>query len=185
MTIDGLNALTALTAGDELPVWDVEASGEEPTKKITAQNMANSVKTLSNLQGTLTFDTTPTTGSTNPVTSGGIKTAIANSQSVVAVGDLITNRSTYFDYQFAKKSGKLVIISFLVKTGTPNGTTLFRIDNSILPTQSNYITPLFYGNGQLNTSGSVWIEYNNLSQVRYYGATATAGAYATLIYMAE
>lgn len=184
MTINELNALTALTAGDELPVWDAEASGE-PTKKITAQNMANSVKTLANLQGTLTFDTTPTTGSTNPVTSGGIKTAIANSQSVVAVGDLITNRSTYFDYQFAKKSGKLVIISFLVKNGTPYGTTLFRIDNSILPTQNIYITPLFYSNGQLNTSGSVWIEYDKLYQATYYGTTATAGSYATLIYIAE
>lgn len=90
-TIDGLNAVTSLTAQDEVPVWDAEASGE-PTKKITAQNMTASVKTLGSLvntsemntalagkQNTLTFDTTPTTGSTNPVTSGGIADAIAQS----------------------------------------------------------------------------------------------------------
>ena len=91
-TIDGLNVVSSLTANDEVPVWDAEASGE-PTKKITAQNMTASVKTLGNLvntsemnsalagkQNTLTFDTTPTTGSTNPVTSGGIATAIAQSR---------------------------------------------------------------------------------------------------------
>lgn len=90
-TINGLNAVTSLTAQDEVPVWDKEASGE-PTKKITAQNMTASVKTLGSLvnttemnnalagkQNTLTFDTTPTTGSTNPVTSGGIATAISQS----------------------------------------------------------------------------------------------------------
>lgn len=90
-TINGLNTVTSLTAQDDVPVWDVEASGE-PTKKITAQNMAASVKTLGSLvntsemnsalagkQNTLTFDSTPTTGSTNPVTSGGIATAITQS----------------------------------------------------------------------------------------------------------
>lgn len=93
-TINGLNAVTSLTANDEVPVWDAEASGE-PTKKITAQNMTASVKTLGSLvntsemntalagkQNTLTFDTTPTTGSTNPVTSGGIATAISQSTAV-------------------------------------------------------------------------------------------------------
>lgn len=97
-TIDGLNSVTSLTSQDEVPVWDAEASGE-PTKKITAQNMAASVKTLGSLvnttemnnalagkQNTLTFDTTPTTGSTNPVTSGGIADAIAQSTAIVDHG---------------------------------------------------------------------------------------------------
>lgn len=101
-TIDSLNAVTSLTAQDEVPVWDAEASGE-PTKKITAQNMAASVKTLGSLvnttemnnalagkQNTLTFDTTPTTGSTNPVTSGGIADAIAQS---TALSTLMTASS--------------------------------------------------------------------------------------------
>jgi hypothetical protein len=51
MTIDGLNTVSALTAQDKVPVWDNESSGE-PTRKITAQNMANSVKTLGNLVNT-------------------------------------------------------------------------------------------------------------------------------------
>jgi hypothetical protein len=108
-TIDGLNSVTSLTSQDEVPVWDAEASGE-PTKKITAQNMAASVKTLGSLvntsemnsalagkQNTLTFDTTPTTGSTNPVTSGGIATAIAQSTAnlIVAEDSVITSPGTF------------------------------------------------------------------------------------------
>lgn len=168
MTIDGLNPLTTLTAGDELPVWDVEASAEEPTKKITAQNMAASVKSLASLPNTTEMNS-----------------AIAQGAAPVSIGDMITNRSPWLDYQSGKKSGNLVIISFFVKKDTPNGTTLFRIDNSILPEQNIYIAPLIYSSGQLNTSGSVWIEYNKPYQVTYYGATAPAGSYATLIYMAE
>lgn len=48
MTIHELNALSSLTSTDEFPVWDAEASGE-PTKKITAQNLATSVKTLASM----------------------------------------------------------------------------------------------------------------------------------------
>jgi hypothetical protein len=51
MTIDDLNTVAALTAQDEVPVWDNEASGE-PTKKVTGQNLANSVKSLANLPNT-------------------------------------------------------------------------------------------------------------------------------------
>jgi hypothetical protein len=50
-TIDGLNTVTSLTEQDKVPVWDAEASNE-PTKKITAQNMANSVKSLASLPNT-------------------------------------------------------------------------------------------------------------------------------------
>jgi hypothetical protein len=51
MTIHELLALTGLTESDEIPVWDAEASSE-PTKKITAQNFASSIKTLASLLGT-------------------------------------------------------------------------------------------------------------------------------------
>lgn len=43
-------------------------------KFVTAQNISD----WNNKQSPLTFDTTPTTGSTNPVTSNGIKTAMDN-----------------------------------------------------------------------------------------------------------
>lgn len=51
MTIHELLALTGLTANDEIPVWDEDASGE-PTKKITAQDLAAAIKTLASLLGT-------------------------------------------------------------------------------------------------------------------------------------
>ena len=50
MTIDELLSLAGLTANDEIPVWDAEAA-DEPTKKITAQNLAASVKALAGLVG--------------------------------------------------------------------------------------------------------------------------------------
>lgn len=56
MTIDGLNTVSSLTAQDEVPVWDKEASGE-PTRKITAQNMAKSVKSLASLPNTTEMNT--------------------------------------------------------------------------------------------------------------------------------
>lgn len=56
MTIDELNALTTLTAADEVPVWDSEESGE-PTKKITASNLAASVKSLASLPNTTEMNT--------------------------------------------------------------------------------------------------------------------------------
>lgn len=77
-TIDDLNALATLTTADEIPVWDAEASGE-PTKKITASNLAASVKSLGNLIGTGDLDSTPTSGSNKAVTSGGVYTAIQQS----------------------------------------------------------------------------------------------------------
>ena len=51
MTIDSLNTVSSLTAQDKVPVWDNESSGE-PTRKITAQNLTNSVKTLGSLVNT-------------------------------------------------------------------------------------------------------------------------------------
>jgi hypothetical protein len=49
MTIDELLAASALTVNDEIPIWDAEAMGE-PTKKITAANMAVVMAALSGQQ---------------------------------------------------------------------------------------------------------------------------------------
>ena len=51
MTIHELLQVAGLTASDEIPIWDAEAS-DEPTKKITATNMALSMMALSNQQVT-------------------------------------------------------------------------------------------------------------------------------------
>jgi hypothetical protein len=48
MTIHELLAAAGLTANDEIPIWDAEATGE-PTKKITAQQLAAAVVALANL----------------------------------------------------------------------------------------------------------------------------------------
>lgn len=45
---------------------------------------------LSSKQDNLTFDSTPTIGSTNPVTSGGVATALAGKQDTLTAGDNIT-----------------------------------------------------------------------------------------------
>jgi len=171
MTIKELLAATGLTANDLMPIWDAEAaSNVEPTQKITAQQLAAAVKSLAGLPSTTEMNS-----------------AIATSQRVVAVGDLITNRSAYFDYHYARKSGKLVIIGFIVKAGVTNETVLCTIDDSIKPETNDYIAPLIYGNGKVNTKGTVWIEARNTSQIKYYGDTIPTGegSYATLVYMVQ
>ena len=95
-TIDDLNALATLTTADEIPVWDAEASGE-PTKKITASNLAASVKSLGNLIGTGDLDSTPTSGSNKAVTSGGVYTAIQQSTAWVKIADIATSANTVYD----------------------------------------------------------------------------------------
>jgi hypothetical protein len=84
MTIAELLAATGLTENDLVPIYDVEAAQNvEPTQKITAAQFAAAVKVLADLQGKLTFDSTPTAGSTNPVTSAGIATAIQQSTAFI------------------------------------------------------------------------------------------------------
>ena len=68
MTINGLNPLSALTADDKIPVWDTGAS-EEPTKEITAQNMANSVKSLASLPNTTEMNNAIAQSAANMATS--------------------------------------------------------------------------------------------------------------------
>lgn len=176
MTIDELNALTALTVGDEIPVWDAEASGEEPTKKITAQNMANSVKTLADLQGTLTFDTTPTTGSTNPVTSGGVADAITQS---TASGEIYAVYGTYCTVQ--KKAGVVYVYGNssggLSLTGDADWHPLTTIPNGYRPANTVYFAGASAsGKGvsfRINTSGL--LEYvagtGNTTSYWSYGAS--------------
>ena len=48
MTIHELLQAAGLTANDEIPIWDVDGTGE-PTKKITAQQLAAAVVALANL----------------------------------------------------------------------------------------------------------------------------------------
>ena len=146
-TIDGLNVVSSLTANDEVPVWDAEASGE-PTKKITAQNMTASVKTLGNLvntsemnsalagkQNTLTFDSTPTVGSTNPVTSGGIATAIAQSTAkfkFVSSSSVTLNAGAHQNLNISHDTPTIIAA---IPYATPNAAYVFANTQNVSSTQ--------------------------------------------------
>lgn len=79
MTIHELLALTGLTESDEIPVWDAEASSE-PTKKITAQNFASSIKTLASLLGTGDVVNDLTSTSTTAPLSANMGTQLNNNK---------------------------------------------------------------------------------------------------------
>jgi hypothetical protein len=72
----------------EIEVIDIEQIEEIVDDKISYAVL--------NLQSKLTFDTAPTAGSTNPVTSGGIKTALDAKQDVFTIinADLSTTEGT-------------------------------------------------------------------------------------------
>lgn len=74
-------------AGNQI-VWEPVPTEESVDDKISSAVL--------NLQSKLTFDTTPTAGSTNPVISGGIKTALNAKQDVSAIinADSSTTGST-------------------------------------------------------------------------------------------
>lgn len=70
MTIDELLAAIGLTANDEIPLWDAEATVEEPTKKITATNFAAAVKALASLIATTDVkDVLNSTSATDPLSA--------------------------------------------------------------------------------------------------------------------
>lgn len=79
MTINELLSLAGLTVSDEIPVWDAEGQVNGRTKKITAQNLAASIKTIASLIASSDLDATPTSGSTKAVQSGGVYNAIQQS----------------------------------------------------------------------------------------------------------
>lgn len=102
MTIDELNALTTLTAADEVPVWDSEESGE-PTKKITASNLAASVKSLASLPNTTEMNTaiqqSTATGGTDYVKLPD-GTMIQYGYASYAIATSIKTYSIQFSHQF-------------------------------------------------------------------------------------
>ncbi len=73
----------------------------------TLSNQTDLQNALNAKQGTLTFDNTPTSGSTNPATSGGIYTALsvkANDSDVVKLtgNQTIAGTKTFSDFLFAR-----------------------------------------------------------------------------------
>lgn len=165
MTIHDLNALTTLTAADELPVWDAEASGE-PTKKITASNLAASVKSLASLPNTTEMNTAIQQGMATSVINNALLNAGAN---VTALN--------------ARRSGNVAFVSFALNSGTTNNTTLLTFDSTITPAYIDGIYALYNGSGVQITTGSVWIERDNRGVAKYYGSTTGQVLYCTMTYL--
>ena len=88
--------------------------GDSYTKAQDDALLADKVSTtamqaaLAGKQNTLTFDTTPTTESTNPVTSGGIKVAFAGYVALEVIADIYDPDAVYQTDDVFMKDGKLV-----------------------------------------------------------------------------
>lgn len=81
MTIHELLAAAGLTANDEIPIWDADGTGE-PTKKITAQQLAAAVVALANLVTSVNSQT------------GAVSVTPANIGAVAKTGDTMTGGLT-------------------------------------------------------------------------------------------
>lgn len=121
MTIDELLATTGLTASDEIPVWDAEATGE-PTKKITAANLASSVAAIGGLQLT-------------PATAFSIPTA-GNSVSYSMVGITANHILTHWNFSSSAENAPPVALAWTTTNGS------FTITNNGGST-SETIRPIF------------------------------------------
>ena len=89
-----INQLAEKTTLNSTDVIAVDAGAGGNTNKMTGANLAGQLKALGNYQVKLTFDSTPTAGSTNPVTSGGVKTALDGKQSTLTFDSTPTAGST-------------------------------------------------------------------------------------------
>lgn len=89
-----INQLAEKTTLNSTDVIAVDAGAGGNTNKMTGANLARQLKTLGNYQEKLTFDSAPTAGSTNPVTSGGVKTALDGKQNTLTFDAAPTAGST-------------------------------------------------------------------------------------------
>lgn len=89
-----INQLAEKTTLNSTDVIAVDAGAGGNTNKMTGANLAGQLKALGNYQDKLTFDSAPTAGSTNPVTSGGVKTALDGKQNTLTFDATPTAGST-------------------------------------------------------------------------------------------
>lgn len=194
MTIEELLAATGLTANDLVPIWDAEAaSSVEPTQKITAAQFAAAVKTLANLQGKLTFDTTPTTGSTNPVTSGGVANAIAQSTAnlnVISSATAIPSRSvengafaTMATFTPPANGSYLIVVDMEYGTAT-QGNRILLVDTTETSSNNASNSVLAQGRAILEKTRVFTLTTSNTVYIRAYqnsgSALSCSGTYRVL-----
>lgn len=105
---------------------DVLTFDSTPTADSANPVTSGGIKTaLDGKQGTLTFDATPTTGSTNPVTSGGIADAITQSTASTKSG--IVTMATGTSQIFVRQYGNVVCIGGWVSNATLTANTRTKI----------------------------------------------------------
>jgi hypothetical protein len=121
MTINELLQAAGLTANDEIPIWDVDGTGE-PTKKITAQQLAAAVVTLANLVIGVKGD------KERNYRHGDVNLTPANIGAVQLIVDGDSKTSYSFDMAFSGGSFKLGLITYCASGfGTANGAALYLI----------------------------------------------------------
>lgn len=194
MTLEELAAATGLTANDLLGIWDTEASGStEPTQKITAQQLAAAVKVLANLQGALTFDSTPTTGSTNPVTSGGVATAIQQStanMNVISAATAIPSQSvangaftTMATFTPSESGSYMIVVDMEYGTAT-QGNRILLVDTTETSSNNASNSVLAQGRAILEKTRVFTLTTSNTVYIRAYqnsgSALSCSGTYRVL-----
>lgn len=116
MTIPELAAALALTANDLLAIYDAEATNpNEPTQKITAQQLADAVKTLGSLLGMSdVVDNLTSTSTTAPLSANMGKSLNDKMTQLISVslsgttdenGNVPTSGLTQSDYPIAFIAG--------------------------------------------------------------------------------
>lgn len=90
-TTSGFKTEGAVELGSNVEIDGVLSLNSTADISFTGSDSPVTLETLfSSKQDTLIFDTTPISGSANPVTSGGIATALASKQNILTAGDNIT-----------------------------------------------------------------------------------------------
>lgn len=150
-TIDQLNAATAITANDEIAIYDAEAGAAEPTKKVTGSNLASSIKTLGSLLGTSDV--------VNDLTSTATDKPLSAKQ-----GKLIYDKlgEGFYIYPGSSNGGQVVQIRFV-----PTESNLAGKNITLIPNTTTGIT-LF----NTTDSATIWAEFMSKD---FTGTTSTSG----------
>lgn len=150
----GLSALT-----DHMKATRTKANSNEAAVSTLGEDLAELssevVTALGNKQDKLTFDTTPTSGSTNPVTSGGVKTALdgkADTDNVIVKG------ANTISETFSIAENSIVNSKIELETG---GTPKLNSGPFILSVENNLGGVRIYKSGNL-TSGALYISPNSV-----------------------
>ena len=184
-TIDDLNALVQAASGDELPIWDVSATGnEEPTKKITLQNLAAVIKTLASLLGTGDVVDNLTSTATDKPLSANMGKALSDKVTTKTAITITPGTHISIDQNDTYYCGEIIIIDFKCHTTAAIGATetiaTLNTPNSRFLKQSGSIVPLIKGTewgvsglayGYINTRT---ISSNNLASGDYLHVYFTA-----------